>query len=102
PGMLASHYAPQTPLRLSDEAAPHPASDRRCGLLAWRPTTTAGEFAALELLSSSGDLREAAANLFAAIRRLDQAGLELIIATTPPPHGLGLAIQDRLSRAAAR
>lgn len=102
PGMLASHYAPQTPLRLSDEAAPHPDSDRRCGLLAWRPTTTAGEFAALELLSSSGDLREAAANLFAAIRRLDQAGLELIIATTPPPHGLGLAIQDRLSRAAAR
>lgn len=101
PGMLASHYAPQTPLRLSADEAPHPVNDHRCGLLAWRPTTTADEFAAVELLSPRGDLREAAANLFAAIRCLDQAGLDLIIATTPPPHGLGLAIQDRLRRAAA-
>ena len=56
--------------------------------------------AAVEILSEKGDLREAAANLFAAIRRLDAQRLDLIIAEPVPETGLGRAIMDRLRRAA--
>jgi L-threonylcarbamoyladenylate synthase len=55
----------------------------------------------VEVLSPSGNLREAAANLFAAIRRLDATGLRLIVAERVPDHDLGRAINDRLRRAAA-
>jgi L-threonylcarbamoyladenylate synthase len=56
----------------------------------------------MEILSKRGDLREAAANLFAAIRRLDVLNLDLIIATPIPEIGLGRAIMDRLRRAASK
>jgi L-threonylcarbamoyladenylate synthase len=98
PGMLASHYAPRARVRLkahaiqSGEAAllfgPHPPS----GL----------ERAAMALnLSSSGDLAEAAANLFSYLRRLDACGAATIAVTPVPGAGLGEAINDRLRRAAA-
>jgi L-threonylcarbamoyladenylate synthase len=54
-----------------------------------------------EVLSPSGDLREAAATLFAKLRRLDEAGLDLILAEPVPEIGLGVAIMDRLRKAAA-
>ncbi|NJL30816.1 MAG: hypothetical protein HC898_03825 [Phycisphaerales bacterium] len=57
-------------------------------------------FQAVEVLSPSGDLREAAANLFAALHRLDAAGLDVILAEYVPEMGLGRAINDRLRRAA--
>ena len=56
----------------------------------------------MEVLSKKGDLREAAANLFAAIRRLDALNLDLIVATPIPEIGLGRAIMDRLRRAASK
>ena len=56
----------------------------------------------MEVLSPGGDLREAAANLFAAIRRLDALNLEMILAETVPEVGLGRAIMDRLRRASKR
>jgi len=99
PGMLERHYAPRTPLRLL-EGAP-PAETRRVACLAFR-AAPAGAFAAVEVLSPSGDLREAAANLFAALRRLDMAGAEWIVAEPVPENGLGVAIMDRLRRAAER
>jgi L-threonylcarbamoyladenylate synthase len=98
PGMLASHYAPRTPLRLdvfrvaAGEA-----------LLAFGPTLAAGTAAATRVLnlSARGDLIEAAANLFSHLRTLDGAGATAI-AVMPIPHdGLGEAIHDRLTRAAA-
>ncbi len=95
PGQLASHYAPRTPLRIVPDA---PASSRT-GLLAWREPRTG--FGRCEVLSPRGDLREAAANLFAAMRRLDDAGLDLILAEPVPETGLGVAIMDRLRKAAA-
>ena len=52
-------------------------------------------------LSSGGDLNEVASRLFGAIREFDQAGLELILIDTCPEMGIGLAIMDRLKRAAA-
>ncbi|MHC5068384.1 MAG: L-threonylcarbamoyladenylate synthase [Planctomycetota bacterium] len=96
PGMLASHYAPRMPLRLREGAWPQ---DPDCGLLAWRgDDVPAGP--RVEVLSSTGDLHEAATALFAAMRRLEAAGVTNIVAELVPAHGLGLAINDRLRRAA--
>ncbi|WP_367160384.1 L-threonylcarbamoyladenylate synthase [Kozakia baliensis] len=98
PGMLASHYAPALPVRLNAEhvepgeallafGTPLPGSK-----LTWN-------------LSESGDLEEAAARLFAGLRFLDsegaRRGLHGIAAMPVPRHGLGLAILDRLRRAAS-
>ncbi len=69
------------------------------GILAWQTVPAPERFGAVEILSVSGDLREAAATLFAKMRRLDGAGLERIIAQPVPEQGLGLAIMDRLRKA---
>jgi L-threonylcarbamoyladenylate synthase len=104
PGQLASHYAPRTPLQLVTLAsgpcgANAQARGPRHGLLAFREPQPG--FNAVEVLSFSGDLREAAATLFAKLRRLDEAGLDLIVAEAVPETGLGVAIMDRLRKAAA-
>ena len=95
PGQLKSHYAPRTPLRIA--ASPQALPGQRCGLLAWKNTLPG--FETVEILSPTGDLREAAARLFAALRRLDEAGLECIVAEPVPENGLGAAIMDRLRKA---
>lgn len=108
PGMLASHYAPTTPLALlaPGEEAGFEAARRgwqRWGLLCLqRPGDLSGSPSVVEELSAAGDLREAAAALFAAMRRMDAAGLQGLLALPVPLEGLGRAIQDRLARAAAR
>jgi L-threonylcarbamoyladenylate synthase len=99
PGQLTSHYAPRTPLFLYPTGET-PLPTLQAGLLAWQSAPSG--FGALEVLSPSADLREAAAGLFAALRRLDEAGLERIHAERVPHTGLGVAINDRLQRAAAR
>ena len=104
PGQLPSHYAPRTRLRVAQTsslcAETQTGSLRHTGLLAFH-TASAG-FDAVEVLSPTGDLREAAATLFAKLRRLDEAGLDLIVAESVPEHGLGVAIMDRLRKAATR
>jgi L-threonylcarbamoyladenylate synthase len=93
PGMLARHYAPATRLRLD-------AHDVRAGeaLLAFGPAPAhAGPTLNLSL---SGDLSEAAASLFAALRTLDASGAAAIAVMPIPAYGLGEAINDRLRRAA--
>jgi L-threonylcarbamoyladenylate synthase len=107
PGQLMSHYAPRTPLRLQypgvhfrfARSGEEPVL--RVGSLAFREPSKEGRFTCEEILSPSGDLREAAATLFAKLRRLDEAGLDLIMAETVPERGLGIAIMDRLRKAAA-
>jgi L-threonylcarbamoyladenylate synthase len=95
PGMLASHYAPSLPLRLeATEARPGEA------LLAFGPPPPPGA-SEVRWLSRSSDLREAAANLFAALRALDRREFSAIAVMPIPQTGLGLAINDRLRRAAA-
>ena len=95
PGQLESHYAPALPLRLEartvgpDEA-----------LLGFGPHSPPGAAKALNL-SPNGDLKEAAANLFAQLRALDRPGLAAIAVMPVPDRGLGQAINDRLRRAAA-
>lgn len=94
PGMLASHYAPGLPIRLG-------ATDVRVGEAYLAFGETAPDGGALNL-SEAGDLREAAANLFAMLHRLDDADRFTGIAVAPIPEvGLGRAINDRLRRAAA-
>ncbi|MBV9555084.1 MAG: threonylcarbamoyl-AMP synthase [Alphaproteobacteria bacterium] len=95
PGQLPSHYAPRLKLRL-DAADAQPAE----ALLAFGPDVPAG-FAAVLNLSERGDLAEAAANLFAMLRRLDRREFSGIAAMPIPERGLGRAINDRLRRAAA-
>ena len=103
PGQLASHYAPGTRLFLIDTATElTPGSGVRAGLLGWKRVASHdyGRFAQVEWLSEKGDLRAAAAGLFAKLRRLDEAGLDVIYAEKVPETGLGLAIMDRLRKAA--
>jgi len=98
PGMLVSHYATATRLRLdADAVAPDEA------LLAFGPDLPPGAAHAVAVLnlSPAADLVEAAANLFAHLRALDQAGARAIAAMPVPREGLGEAINDRLARAAS-
>ncbi|HEX3954050.1 MAG TPA: L-threonylcarbamoyladenylate synthase [Stellaceae bacterium] len=95
PGQLSSHYAPALPVRLD-------ATSARAGeaLLAFGAETLPG-FAEMLNLSPRGDLAEAAANLFAMLRRLDRLEFSGIAVMPIPEEGLGRAINDRLRRAAA-
>lgn len=100
PGRQLKHYAPLTPL-LIEPLQEDLTRYKRKGLLCFtkEPDDVLKEFTAVEILSPSGDLSEAAANLFAALRRLDKANLEVIVSKKFPPYGLGIAINDRLFRA---
>ena len=115
PGMSASHYAPRAPLRIVDAAAPDLAGLTHVALLApdaealtHLRTAVAGlQIVAEVALSESLDPVVAAAKLFDALHRLDAAlrdvtpGKAAILTTPYPEPGLGLAIADRLRRAAA-
>ena len=104
PGQLARHYATQTPVTIlpSAKTRPTPAKSERVGLLIFSEASAADErFAAVEVLSTTGDLREAARHLFAALRRLDAQGLDRIYVEPCQEEGLGMAIMDRLRRCAA-
>jgi L-threonylcarbamoyladenylate synthase len=92
PGMLASHYAPRARLRLNAEAPREGEA-----YLAFGAEAPVGGLS----LSPTGDLVEAAANLYAHLRALDAAGAETIAVAPIPALGLGEAINDRLARAAA-
>jgi L-threonylcarbamoyladenylate synthase len=101
PGQLPSHYAPQTPLILVDDASVFvPLAGQRFGLLSWISPATE-RFAEIRNLSERHDLTEAAANLFRYLRELDCLHLDLIVAEKLPESGLGAAINDRLRRAAS-
>ena len=95
PGMLASHYAPQANLRLG---AARPQIGEAYLAFGMAPVDWAGP---LRNLSPSGDAREAARNLFSMLHELDASGATTIAVAPIPPSGLGEAINDRLSRAAA-
>lgn len=101
PGMLPSHYAPVKPLRLRAAGEPWP-QDPAIGVLAFTGSDVPRTLRHIEVLSARGDLVEAAAGLFAALRRLDAAPVTSLVAELVPEHGLGLGINDRLRRAAGQ
>lgn len=90
PGQLASHYAPSKPLRLNATAA-----DPGEWLIGF------GEVKGNASLSQTGNLQEAAAHLFDLLHQADASGERCIAVAPVPETGLGLAINDRLRRAAA-
>jgi L-threonylcarbamoyladenylate synthase len=99
PGQLEQHYAPATPLRLIDPKLVAQPERRRAGVLTLRDAHEG--YSASRILSRRGDLREAAAHLFEMLHELDALGLDRIDAAPVTEVGLGLAIMDRLRRAAS-
>ncbi len=101
PGQLARHYATRTRLEIAEEGMERLKKQEKTGLLCLQEPADRDAYAAIETLSPSGDLREAAANLFRALRRLDSLSLDRIIARPLAEKGLGAAIMDRLRRCSA-
>ncbi len=103
PGMLKSHYAPRKPLLFGVAAfeADSNFKKKKMGVIAFDKYVNGFDEQYQILLSPTGDLNEAAKNLFAAMRKLDTGDVDLIYAVEFPKHGLGLAINDRLERAAS-
>ncbi len=100
PGQLKHHYAPRKPLQLVGNPAEIP-SHSDVGLLVFGRPSWAESYPGITVqLSATGDLREAAANFFRALRALDDdPRVTHLIALPLPRHGLGLAINERLERA---
>lgn len=100
PGMATSHYATRTPLVLTSSLAGRsgPSLGARVGWLGLGLPDEPG-YSIIESLGEPDDLVGAATRLFAAMRRLDEAKLDVIVAQPPPEVGLGVAIADRLRRA---
>lgn len=101
PGMLLSHYAPRKPLFLMPPGQSTEEPANQIGLLLFQDRPELPAHTRKVVLSRSGDLAEAAQNLFAGLRALDQADeVDVIWAEICPETGLGRAINDRLRRAA--
>ncbi|MEM6801372.1 MAG: L-threonylcarbamoyladenylate synthase [Bacteroidota bacterium] len=101
PGMLKSHYAPNTQLIVCDIAATIPRlNPAKTGVLSFNKMYEGIPAQNQRTLSITSDLHEAAHELFATMRDLDSMGLEIILAEEVPDIGLGKAINDRLKRAA--
>lgn len=109
PGMLDSHYAPVTPLRIVEEPEEFtPEFGKRYALLSYRGEPDDGymdltEWEAMHVLSpDGGKLVEAGCRLYYALRELDKLGVDEIIAEPMPEQGVGAAIMDRLRRASVK
>jgi L-threonylcarbamoyladenylate synthase len=102
PGRLPKHYAPRTPLILTNDPESFSPQNGRAGFLAFSSNFNTDLYVAVEILSKSGDLDEAASNLYAALQRLDKLNLDRILVTPAINKGIGKAINDRLFRASRR
>lgn len=101
PGMLSSHYAPRKPLFLL-QPGESPTPNNRAGALVFREPFGGIREDHQRVLSPTGDLNEAAKNLFAHLRTLDSLPVDVIYAEPLPNQGLGWAMNDRLRRASVQ
>ena len=100
PGMLSSHYAPRKKVLLGNiETNLKNFNQEKVGVLAWQYAQNLVPEKQQFVLSPTGNLNEAARNLFAALRYLDTLPIDIILAEPVPDSGLGKAINDRLTRA---
>lgn len=101
PGMLSRHYAPTTTTYLKSDIQKciEEFPNSRIGVLVFKNKIENESITYQEILSKEGDLKEATANLYAALHRLDKMNLDLIIAEKFPDFELGKSINDRLERA---
>ena len=105
PGMSKKHYSPTCEFIVSKEAGflLSISLQKRVGVIWFKEVLWTGpNVVAYEVLSPTGNLEEAAQNLFQAMHRLEDESLDLIIAERMPEEGLGISINDRLDRAAAQ
>ena len=104
PGMLLRHYAPKTKTILTEDVKEtlNNYPSKKIGLLLFSDSSSDLQANTKEILSHKSSLEEAASNLYAAMHRLDQQNLDLIIAERFPDKGLGRSINDRLQRATHR
>lgn len=101
PGMLSRHYAPSTPTYLTNNPAELKKyfEGDKIGMLVFQKKIKDDSIIHQEILSEKGDINIAAQSLYAALHRLDNAGLDIIIAEKLPDEGIGKTINDRLQRA---
>ena len=103
PGMLKSHYSPSKPLILGPiETSLQDPSINNTGILSFSREYKSEKIKEQIVLSPKGDLEEAAANFFSALRALDKMNINIILAEKFPDTGLGRAINGRLKRASAK
>lgn len=100
PGLLDSHYSPKKPLYISADLTPF--NGKRYGYIAFNGKGIAGEATEVKVLSAEGNMAEAAANLFGALHYFEEADVEFIVAEPIEEVGIGIAIMDRLKKAAFR
>ncbi len=100
PGLLKSHYSPNKPLYIAGETS-KPIDPSRAGYIAFGKKPE-GNYKRVEYLSETGDMVEAAAHLFEKIHAFEDSDVEYIVADPVPEVGVGIAIMDRLRKAAYR
>ena len=102
PGMLQKHYSPRTKTILTENLTEAIArySNKRIGVLSFKSVALKSEVILLKTLSNDGSFEEAASHLYSFLHELDHANLDIIIIERLPEEGIGVAINDRLSRAA--
>ena len=99
PGMLASHYSPKKPFFLVSPEVLGRTDPSRAGYIAFRGKAPGGYRKALTL-SPQGDLKQYAARMFGAMHEMEASDVEVILAEPVPEEGIGVAIMDRLRKAA--
>ena len=99
PGQLPKHYAPRIPLKIIENGDSISVNTHNAGLIAFKKPPKKVNFKKVEVLSPTGDLKEAAGNLFSILHRLESSGVEMIYVEKVPEVGLGVAIMDRLRKA---
>ncbi len=99
PGQLPFHYAPNIPIACIKDVKLSELKGKKIGALFFKENSSDFPFEEVKILSPSGNLREAAANLFSFIHELERKDIELILCEKIGGKGLGYAIDDRLTRA---
>lgn len=102
PGQLLHHYAPKVPIKFLNEVNEKEVKDKKLAGLFFAENITSLKFEHVEILSPSGELHEAAANLFHHLHLLESLQVDLIIVESIKEEGLGIAIMDRLRKATNR
>ena len=102
PGQLPFHYSPAIPLSFMNEENIEKHSGKKIGALFFKNISYEKRFSITKILSDKGDLKEAAANLFKFLHEFEKEPIDIILVETVEEKGLGLAIMDRLKKAAAR
>ncbi len=102
PGQLPFHYAPSIPLAFLNESNLKKYSGKKIGVLFFEYAQNENDFEDVKILSHSGDLKEAAANLFRFLHDFEKTKLDVILVEAIKEEGLGTAIMDRLKKASAK